>query len=219
MALLWGNALGRRPHGLGASRPAHTGRGNAPNPTLPSRGAARRAQRQCSCWLLSPFSVALLQGRVGLGWVSSPPSLLTSPPSRHSPQQGDRRLLLTCWPTRLSPTRGHMAHSLRQAHPSGDARAFSLLTHQLSCMPRNPAAALPPKVVKKVILVLEFVEMSELRADVLPEDPTPSDAHSTSRRPSLRSRRGWSASPGWRQCWCPDSLRRDRSCGPTRPPS
>ena len=45
--------------------------------------------------------------------------------------------------------------------------------------PYNPAAALPPKVVKR-ILALEFVEMSELRADVWPEDPAPS---STPRRP------------------------------------
>ena len=48
--------------------------------------------------------------------------------------------------------------------------------------PFNPAAALSPKVVKK-ILALEFVEMSELRADVWPEDPTPAEAPSTSRRP------------------------------------
>ena len=48
--------------------------------------------------------------------------------------------------------------------------------------PYNPAAALPPKVVKK-ILALEFVEMSELRADVWPEDPTPADTASTPRRP------------------------------------
>ena len=36
--------------------------------------------------------------------------------------------------------------------------------------PYNPAAALPPKVVKK-ILAMELVEMSELRADVWPEEP------------------------------------------------
>ena len=38
-----------------------------------------------------------------------------------------------------------------------------------SAGPYNPAAALPPKVVKK-ILALEFVEMAELRADIWPED-------------------------------------------------
>ena len=48
--------------------------------------------------------------------------------------------------------------------------------------PFNPAAALPPKVVKK-ILSLEFVEMSEFQADIWPEDPTPAEAPSTSRRP------------------------------------
>ena len=74
------------------------------------------------------------------------------------------------------------------------------------------------QVVKK-ILALEFVEMSELRADVWPEDPTPAEAPSTCRRPSSRLRRGWSASPGWRQCWCPGSLRRVRSCGRTSQPS
>ena len=47
--------------------------------------------------------------------------------------------------------------------------------------PYNPAAALPPKVVKK-ILSLEFVEMSELRADVWPEDPVPSDTTTPPRR-------------------------------------
>ena len=35
--------------------------------------------------------------------------------------------------------------------------------------PYNPAAALPPKLVKR-ILALEFVDMSELRADVWPEE-------------------------------------------------
>ena len=41
--------------------------------------------------------------------------------------------------------------------------------------PYNPAAVLPPKVVKNV-LALEFVKISELQADVWPEDPTPADA-------------------------------------------
>ena len=36
--------------------------------------------------------------------------------------------------------------------------------------PYNPAASLPPKTVKK-ILNLEFVEMSELRADMWVEEP------------------------------------------------
>ena len=54
--------------------------------------------------------------------------------------------------------------------------------------PYNPAAALPPKVVKK-ILPLEFVKMSEPRADVWPEDPVLSDTitppHHTARPPVI----------------------------------
>ena len=49
--------------------------------------------------------------------------------------------------------------------------------------PYNPAATLPPKVVKK-IMALEFVEMAELRADIWPDDSTPADSGSISRRPS-----------------------------------
>jgi hypothetical protein len=48
--------------------------------------------------------------------------------------------------------------------------------------PYNPAAALPPKVVKK-IQALEFVEMSELWGDVWPEDPAQTETPSTPRRP------------------------------------
>ena len=48
--------------------------------------------------------------------------------------------------------------------------------------PYNPAAALPPKMVKR-LLALEFVEMSELRADVWPDDPAPTDSSHTPRRP------------------------------------
>ena len=47
--------------------------------------------------------------------------------------------------------------------------------------PYNAAAALPQKVVKR-ILSLEFVEMSELRADVWPEDPSPSETPNAPRR-------------------------------------
>ena len=32
--------------------------------------------------------------------------------------------------------------------------------------PYNPAASLPPKVVKKILALLEFVEMSELRGNI-----------------------------------------------------
>jgi hypothetical protein len=47
--------------------------------------------------------------------------------------------------------------------------------------PFNPASALPPKVVKKV-LALEFVEMTELRADIWAEEPPPSEHGQPSRR-------------------------------------
>ena len=46
--------------------------------------------------------------------------------------------------------------------------------------PYNPASSLPPKTVKK-ILSLEFVEMSELRGDIWPDDST-TDTPVTSRR-------------------------------------
>ena len=49
--------------------------------------------------------------------------------------------------------------------------------------PYNPAAALPPKVAKKV-LALEFVEMSELRADIWPDDTVPTESSPGPRRPS-----------------------------------
>ena len=42
--------------------------------------------------------------------------------------------------------------------------------------PYNPAASLPPKVVKKV-LGLEFVEMAELKADVWVDEPSTADAN------------------------------------------
>ena len=38
--------------------------------------------------------------------------------------------------------------------------------------PHNPAAALPPKLVKHIV-ALEFIEMSDLRADIWPEESGP----------------------------------------------
>ena len=54
------------------------------------------------------------------------------------------------------------------------------------------SAVLPPKVVKKN-LALEFVEMSELRADVWPEDLAPADTPSTPRpgRPPVINIKTW----------------------------
>ena len=63
---------------------------------------------------------------------------------------------------------------------SGDGAAVSQSLHSKG--PYNPAATLPPKVVKK-LLSLEFVEMAELRADIWPEDPTPAEANNAPRRP------------------------------------
>lgn len=51
--------------------------------------------------------------------------------------------------------------------------------------PYNPAASLPPKVVKK-ILDLEFVEMSELTADIWVEDLPASDTTPHNRHPSAK---------------------------------
>ena len=48
--------------------------------------------------------------------------------------------------------------------------------------PYNPAAPLPPKVVRR-ILALEFIEMAELRADIWPDEPGPHEGASQSRRP------------------------------------
>ena len=47
--------------------------------------------------------------------------------------------------------------------------------------PYNPAASLPPKVVKRV-LALDFVEMSELRGDIWSDETTTSDTSSSARR-------------------------------------
>ena len=51
--------------------------------------------------------------------------------------------------------------------------------------PYNPAAALPRKVVKKV-LDLEFLEMSELRGDIWMEDIAPTDSMHQTRRPTTK---------------------------------
>ena len=51
--------------------------------------------------------------------------------------------------------------------------------------PYNPAAALPPKVVKKV-LDLDFVEMAELRADIWPDDSQPAEGAQSARRPPAK---------------------------------
>ena len=59
--------------------------------------------------------------------------------------------------------------------------------------PYNPAATLPPRVVKK-ILQLEFVEMSELRADIWPDEAATPETTQLGRRPGkppVTSIRSW----------------------------
>ena len=52
--------------------------------------------------------------------------------------------------------------------------------------PYNPAASLPPRIVKKIIN-LEFVEMSDLAADIWVDDSLSSDTtHPTNRRPNSK---------------------------------
>ena len=59
---------------------------------------------------------------------------------------------------------------LADATGSGKTQGFTKANTSLHQPgPYNPAAALPPKLVKR-ILALEFVDMSELRADVWPEE-------------------------------------------------
>ena len=100
---------------------------------LPSRGAATRAQLPASWYPPPPPPfIYLLQGRAGVGWVSSPLPP-TSPPSRRSPLQGDQPLASTCWPPQHSPTRGRRAYCPLQVHPSWDPWAPM---HLHSCTPR-----------------------------------------------------------------------------------
>ena len=55
----------------------------------------------------------------------------------------------------------------------------------LTMDPYNPAAALPRKVVKR-ILALEFVEMADLRADIWLDDTNPQDGSSQPRRQPVK---------------------------------
>ena len=91
--------------------------------------------------------------------------------------------LPTFVPTGGTPASGLDALTTVTDHPpkAGDQpRAPQGSLHRPG--PYNPAATLPPKVVRK-ILALEFVEMSELRGDIWPDDST-NDTSATSRRTS-----------------------------------
>lgn len=80
------------------------------------------------------------------------------------------------------------------ASHSGADPGSSLATHSFhSRGPYNPTAALPPRIVKK-LLALEFVEMSEFRADIWPDELTPSESSHIPRRvskPPVTSIRTW----------------------------
>ena len=69
-----------------------------------------------------------------------------------------------------------MAASTATSNPSLPAAALT------AAGPYNPAASLPPKVVKKV-LDLEFVEMTELRADIWVDEPQAPEVGGPMRRP------------------------------------
>ena len=86
------------------------------------------------------------------------------------------------WPPQPSRSRAPRARCLPLV-PIRWARSLPRGPH--SCTPRGRTTLLPhypPKMVKR-FLALEFVEMSELRADVWPDDPAPTDSSHTPRRP------------------------------------
>ena len=132
---------------------------------------------------------------MGLGWVSCPlpptsPTLPTFTPAGGSSTGID--VLAAAALSHSGTQSSQPATGTSQSGSLGLQAADS--SAQLHAPgPYNPAAALPPKVVKK-ILALEFVEMSELRADVWPEDPAPADTPSTFRlsgRPPVTKIKTW----------------------------
>ena len=81
---------------------------------------------------------------------------------------------LPTMPTFLSTTPASGLDLLVAAATSSAANVSDTATAQVSLLPTegpyNPAAALPPKIAKK-ILNLEFVEMAELQTDIWVEEP------------------------------------------------
>ena len=125
----------------------------------------------------------LLQGRAGVGWVSSPLPP-TSPPSRRSPCRG-----ISHWPRRagrrstLPPGDAELTAPL-QVHPSWDPWAFRPLMHLHSCTPR--VHTIWPLHYRQR-RSRRFWPWSSLRCPssgqtVWPEDPAPADTPSTPRR-------------------------------------
>ena len=103
---------------------------------------------------------------------------------------------------RSSSSRGHAepepVPTLQTFDPSGDSSADVCKTHGSRTLtgvvltpeqdlrrmgPYNPTTALPLKVTNNM-LVLENVEMSQLRVDIWPDDNTPTESSSGPRRPS-----------------------------------
>ena len=66
--------------------------------------------------------------------------------------------------------------------PSLPVRAVATLS---TPGPYNPAASLPPKVVKKV-LELEFVELSDVRTDIWADESMPADHPHSGRRTTAK---------------------------------
>ena len=84
--------------------------------------------------------------------------------------------------------------ALGSATPDFTTRADGGLGKSLHTTgPYNPAATLPPKIVRKII-ALEFVEMAELRADIWPDESvTPETTHPPRRlgKPPVTNIRSW----------------------------
>ena len=122
-----------------------------------------------ACFLVWPLSVLAGQHTLGLGDLPDPahlPTLLTFNPTKGS-----------------SSALNILADVVLTSTDKGDGRPQEAISKQTGSLhaagPYSPAATLPPKVVKK-ILVLEFVEMAELRADIW---SAPSESAATPRRP------------------------------------
>ena len=126
-----------------------------------------------------------------------------------------QRLLPGNWESCCIPHSSHRYRCLRPYPPGLDLLAAAASSPQVTNVsppvgqpatsaltgtgPYNPAASLPPKVVRR-ILNLEFVEMSELTGDIWVDDsPATDQGHPTRRsyvKPPITC--GWSAMPAWR---------------------
>ena len=108
-----------------------------------------------------------------------------------------------------------LASVAAQAFPLKQTLSFP---HQLPAIsatgPFNPAASLPPKVVKK-ILELEFVEMAEI--SIGNDPPQAPGRPSAPARPWYKtSPNGLNAFPSWQQSCVRGSRRKPLNCGLTK---